>query len=106
MKKILFLLFIVLAGWLFIRFVLGGSEDSWLCVDGEWLKHGNPSAAKPQTGCGEEKSMETVRESPVPEERMIGGDRDEHGCLGPAGYTWWEEKQKCLREWEEPCQGP
>jgi len=33
----------------------------------------------------------------------VGGDRDEHGCLIPAGYTWCEEKQKCLREWEEPC---
>jgi hypothetical protein len=34
---------------------------------------------------------------------LIGGDRDEHGCLGPAGYSWCEEKQKCLRSWEENC---
>jgi hypothetical protein len=33
----------------------------------------------------------------------IGGDRDEHGCLPAAGYSWCELKQKCLREWEEPC---
>jgi len=37
-------------------------------------------------------------------ERPIGGERDEHCCLGPAGYTWCETKQKCLREWEEPCE--
>lgn len=102
MKKILFLLFIVLVGWLFIRFVLGGSEDSWLCVDGEWVKHGNPSAAMPQAGCEEEKSIEieVVRESPISEERMIGGDRDEHGCLGPAGYRFSEEIGACIRDWE------
>ena len=33
----------------------------------------------------------------------MGGDRDEHGCIGSAGYTWCEEKSKCLREWQEPC---
>ena len=33
----------------------------------------------------------------------VGGDRDEHGCIPSAGYTWCEEKQKCLRVWEEEC---
>jgi hypothetical protein len=37
------------------------------------------------------------------EDNMVGDDRDEHGCIGSAGYTWCEAKQKCLREWEEPC---
>jgi hypothetical protein len=36
----------------------------------------------------------------------IGGDRDEHGCLTGAGYTWCEVRGKCLRVWEEPCSGP
>jgi hypothetical protein len=35
------------------------------------------------------------------EERVIGGDEDEHGCLISAGYSWNETKQKCVREWEE-----
>lgn len=35
--------------------------------------------------------------------KTIGGDRDEHGCIGPAGYSWCEERQKCIRVWEEPC---
>jgi hypothetical protein len=34
---------------------------------------------------------------------MPGSDRDAHGCIGSAGYTWCEAKQKCLRQWEEPC---
>lgn len=37
--------------------------------------------------------------------RLIGGDKDEYGCLIPGGYTWCEAKQKCLRTWEEECAG-
>jgi hypothetical protein len=33
----------------------------------------------------------------------LGGDRDAHGCIPSAGYSWCEGKQKCLRTWEEPC---
>jgi putative hemolysin len=33
----------------------------------------------------------------------IGGDKDIHGCIGSAGYSWCEAKQKCLRIWEENC---
>ncbi len=36
---------------------------------------------------------------------LVGGDKDEHGCIGSAGYSWCEAKQKCLRVWEEPCNG-
>lgn len=35
---------------------------------------------------------------------IIGGQRDEHGCLGPAGYSWCAVKNKCLRVWEEKCE--
>lgn len=38
------------------------------------------------------------------QEEPIGGETDEHGCLPAAGYTWCEAKEKCLREWEEPCE--
>lgn len=34
---------------------------------------------------------------------LLGGDADEHGCIGSAGYTWCELKNKCLRTWEEAC---
>jgi len=36
--------------------------------------------------------------------KLIGGDKDEHGCIGSAGYSWCEIKQKCLRVWEEKCE--
>jgi hypothetical protein len=35
--------------------------------------------------------------------QMVGNDRDSHGCIGSAGYSWCEEKSKCLRIWEENC---
>lgn len=46
MKKaylILIILAILIVGWLFVRFFLGGSEDSWVKDSrGVWSKHGNP----------------------------------------------------------------
>lgn len=36
--------------------------------------------------------------------QTIGGDKDEHGCLIAAGYSWCEAKQECIRPWEEPCE--
>jgi len=37
-------------------------------------------------------------------QNLVGGDKDSHGCIGSAGYTWCELKQKCLRTWEEKCE--
>jgi len=34
------------------------------------------------------------------EEPLVGGDRDVHGCLGSAGYTWDGDIGGCIREWE------
>ena len=31
---------------------LFSGEDSWICQNGEWIKHGNPSAPKPTESCG------------------------------------------------------
>ncbi len=33
---------------------------------------------------------------------MPGSDRDEHGCIGSAGYVWSESTQECVRPWETP----
>jgi len=35
------------------------------------------------------------------DETVIGGQRDEHGCLIAAGYSWNETEEKCVREWEQ-----
>ena len=35
----------------------------------------------------------------VPAER-VGADRDAHGCIGSAGYSWCERELACVRPWE------
>ncbi len=51
--------------WIFIAlavFIVGifairfsTSEDSWICTDGQWTRHGNPEAEAPISGCGEKQ---------------------------------------------------
>merc|ERR1711920_98269 len=31
---------------------------------------------------------------------MLGGARDDNGCLGSAGYKWCEKQDNCVRSWE------
>ena len=34
------------------------------------------------------------------EGELVGGERDGHGCLLGAGYSWNESELACVREWE------
>src|SRR3989339_291323 len=99
----LILLLITLGAVLFLR----GDEDTWLCAGGKWVKHGNPSGQMPGEPCGAEKSESASQTEALPAENsepgLIGGQKDEQGCLIGAGYSWCEAKQKCLRVWEEAC---
>ncbi len=54
MKKVFLIILIVLFAVVFLRFVVGGSEDDWICdrEKGEWVKHGVPSAPMPTEPCG------------------------------------------------------
>jgi len=42
-----------------IRF-FSGPEDFWLCQNGQWAKHGRPSAPEPATPCGDKKQPDEV----------------------------------------------
>jgi len=33
-------------------------------------------------------------------ESLPGSDRDSHGCIGSAGYSWSAPMKKCIRPWE------
>lgn len=35
---------------------------------------------------------------------MVGGDRDKHGCIGSAGYTYSVIKNDCIRVFEQKTQ--
>jgi hypothetical protein len=53
--------------------------------------------------CTGPKSSGTDAEpSPAPtdESQRPGSDRDEHGCIGSAGYRWCERTAQCERPWE------
>ena len=54
------LLFIAVLIVISLRFVAGGSEDSWICVNGSWINHGNPAAPRPSDGCGKLPGTEAV----------------------------------------------
>jgi len=56
---------------------------------------------------GDRKPVEQAAQPAAPDQTappLLGGDRDAHGCIGSAGYSWCEAKEKCLRVWEEKCE--
>jgi len=58
------------------------------------------------TGCVvNQNTNQNVNENTnqITNQPIVGGDKDVHGCIGSAGYSWCEAKQKCLRIWEEGC---
>lgn len=61
------------------------------------------AAGGPVCGNGECEGLENTSCPQDCNETLVGNDSDEHGCKGSAGYSWCEEKQKCLRIWEENC---
>ena len=53
------------------------------------------SAISPPAANGAASSAEII-----PPPGIVGGDRDAHGCIGSAGYTWCAREQACVRSWE------
>jgi len=43
------IIILVLLAFISIRFISG--EDSWICQNGQWIRHGNPSSPMPTTIC-------------------------------------------------------
>ncbi len=46
------------------------------------------------TGCGNSQSKKS-------EDNKVGDDKDAHGCIASAGYTWSEVLKDCIRLWEK-----
>jgi len=40
--------------------LIGGPEDAWICKNGEWVKHGNPSNPIPTEPCGVKPQAERL----------------------------------------------
>lgn len=43
-------------------------------------------------------------ETSLTPEQLIEKEAYEHGCVLEEGFTWCNDKQKCLKEDEEPCE--
>lgn len=42
----------------------------------------------------------TEEQTTATKTELIGGDKDEHGCIASAGYSWCAKTYKCERPWE------
>ena len=62
MKKILIIGAIIIFILLFLRFVIGGPEDNWICDKGQWVSHGKPAYPKPENPCGKKISLPRIKE--------------------------------------------
>lgn len=62
----------------------------WLvCAGAFFASCGSAGGKKTETGKNTEKTA------------MTGNDKDEHGCIASAGYTWSEVQKDCIRLWEK-----
>lgn len=53
------------------------------------------SACRPDKTATDAKDEVQARQTVMP-----GSDKDEHGCIGSAGYTWSKLKKDCVRPFE------
>lgn len=117
MKKqaliIILVLVIITAAVVYLRFVIGGDEDTWLCKNGQWVKHGNPAAPIPNTGCGEANTNTIINantntnKSQIPIEEVFS-DKIVYGTglsedLIPSLQQDCQERQGTFSECGSPC---
>lgn len=51
MRKLKTTLFIIIFIFLFIFIILRFNEDTWICENGQWVKHGVPNSPMPESQC-------------------------------------------------------
>lgn len=77
-------------------------EGHWTCTDSGWVAEGKVKTSMPTSSCPFVLDTDLVSENDN-QELLLGSDRDEHGCILSAGYSWCESKDKCFRPFEEDC---
>jgi len=50
-------------------------------------------------GCSTDKPAETQTDT-QDDPHIVGADRDLHGCIRSAGYSWCARTEQCERPWE------
>lgn len=51
--------------------------------------------------CGSSARKNTETTENTEKTAVVGNDKDEHGCIASAGYTWSEVQKDCIRLWEK-----
>ncbi|MDD5590076.1 MAG: GerMN domain-containing protein [Candidatus Portnoybacteria bacterium] len=93
MNKKLFVSLLIVVGILTIagilRFVVGGPEDNWICQNGQWIKHGNPSSPMPTGNCpgSQNENQEIIVDSPKAGETI----KNPLSMTGRARGSWFFE---------------
>jgi len=66
-KKLMISLVVFVIALVFFVIVrmAGGDEDTWLCQNGQWVRHGYPSAPQPTTPCPGQSQIAIVPEGEV-----------------------------------------
>jgi hypothetical protein len=96
-KKAFFAILVLLLAVVSVRFFVGGPEDNWICEYGQWVKHGNPDAPKPTTGCGDEESVTSDKDADS------DTNQEENVCTSQEGASMTVGKARELGE--ESCIG-
>ncbi len=84
---------IVLLGIVFSLRLLSG-EDDWICENGQWTKHGNPSAEKPETPCGGTNANNQQGKTNENEDKTSGLASENNNQIigGPCSYEKFDGK--------------
>lgn len=54
------------------------------------------------SSCGSQPAKkDNSAEKEVQNSKLVGGDRDEHGCIASAGYQWSDLLKDCIRPFEK-----
>ena len=80
---------LALAIIIFLR--LASPEDTWLCQDGQWVKHGQPAETAPSTSCGDIA------------DRDLTNDDSAERCLNGGG-DWLADYQECENISRDLCE--
>jgi len=91
-KNILLVTIVVLiaaAAIIIVRF--STPEDTWICENNQWVKHGNPSAPAPQTGCGEQQNTDNKTQTNFSKAGYITNFDTRTGKETQAWYFLYEE---------------
>jgi len=81
---------------LIVLVLIRGDEDTWICHNNQWIKHGQPRAPMPSTPCGESQPVaetDIIVDAPLPNQKTLSPII----IIGKARGTWYFEASFPIR---------